>query len=84
MWSIKVYLILLEALVVVVVVIFVADVVIIVNVFFYIPLWSINVHLKLLKAASEFVWGGGVGGWGGLQSHFHVKPNFCYVWLGLR
>ena len=34
---------------------------------------SINVNLRLLKAKVEFLWLGG----GGLESHFHVQPNFC-------
>ena len=28
----------------------------------------------------EFGWG---GGWGGVQTHFHVKPNLVEVELGL-
>ena len=33
-----------------------------------------------LEVAEKFLWGvGGVGGWGGLHSHFHVKPNRCVV-----
>ena len=33
------------------------------------------VDLRLFVMEVEFVWwGGGVGG--GVQSHFHVKPNF--------
>ena len=39
-----------------------------------------NVVLRLMEAAVEFVWrGGGVGGgWGcwGVHSHFHVQPNY--------
>ena len=31
-----------------------------------------------LEVAKKFVWGWG-GGWGGLHSHFHVKPNRCVV-----
>ena len=31
-----------------------------------------NVVLRLLKATVEFLWW---GGWG-LQSHFHVQPNY--------
>ena len=34
-----------------------------------------NVNLRPLKATVEFLWGGG-GGWWGLQSHFHVQPNY--------
>ena len=40
----------------------------------YILFWSMNVVLRLLKATVEFLWW---GGWWGLQSHFHVQPNFC-------
>ena len=29
-----------------------------------------------LEVAEKFLWGGG-GGWGGLHSHFRVKPNRC-------
>ena len=32
-----------------------------------------------LEVAEKFLWG---VGWGGLHSHFHVKPNRCVV-LGL-
>ena len=28
-----------------------------------------------LEGAEKFLWG--VGGWGGLHSHFHVKPIRC-------
>ena len=39
-------------------------------------LWSINVNLRLMEAAVEFVWWGGVVGlWWGLHSHFFVQPN---------
>ena len=38
-------------------------------------LWSINVNLRLLKASIEFLWV--LGGWWGLQSHFHGQPNRC-------
>ena len=31
-----------------------------------------------LEVAEKFLWVGG-GGWGGLHSHFHVKPNRCVV-----
>ena len=31
-------------------------------------------YLAGLEVAEKFVWGGGGGG---LQSHFHVKPNRC-------
>ena len=31
---------------------------------------TINVVLRLMKAAVEFVW------WWGLHSNFHVKPNY--------
>ena len=41
----------------------------------YIHLWSIYVHLRLLRAAAEFVF----SGWCGLQSHFCVKPNIVVV-----
>ena len=34
--------------------------------------------LALLEVPEKFVWGWGVG-WGGLQSHFDVKPNRCVV-----
>ena len=33
-------------------------------------------YLAGLEVAEKFVWGG-VGGWGGLHSHLHVKPNRC-------
>ena len=38
-----------------------------------------------LEVAEKFLWGvGGVGGWGGLHSHFRVKPTRCVeVRLGL-
>ena len=32
--------------------------------------------LACLEVPEKFVWG---GGWGGLQSHFRVKPNRCVV-----
>ena len=34
--------------------------------------------VRLMEAAVEFVWWGvgGVGGGGGLHSHFHVQPNY--------
>ena len=32
-----------------------------------------NIVLRLLKATVEFLWW---GGWWGLQSHFHVQPNY--------
>ena len=37
--------------------------------------------LARLEVPEKFVWGGvgWGGGWGGLQSHFHVKPNRCVV-----
>ena len=44
---------------------------------YHIQLWSINVHLRLLKDTVEFVW----GGWGGLQSHFRVKPRLSCGWV---
>ena len=31
-----------------------------------------------LEVAEKFLWGVG-GGWGGLHSHFRVKPNRCVV-----
>ena len=34
--------------------------------------------LARLEVPEKFVWGG-MGGWGGLQSNFHVKPNRCVV-----
>ena len=35
-----------------------------------------NVVLRLMEAAVEFVWWGGVVGlWWGLHSHFFVQPN---------
>ena len=42
---------------------------------------SLNFHQNWISnswdiADIEFVWWGGVGGWG-LQRHFHVKPNRC-------
>ena len=40
---------------------------------------AMNVILRLLEAAVEFVcwWGGGlVVDWWGLQCHFHVQPNY--------
>ena len=42
-----------------------------------------NVVLRLLKATVEFLW------WVGLQSHFHVQPNYsvevvlCCVVVGV-
>ena len=36
---------------------------------------SINVVLRLMEAAFEFVWWGGGVGWG-LHSHFHVQPKY--------
>ena len=37
--------------------------------------------LARLEVPEKFLWwgGGGVVGWWGLQSHFHVKPNRCVV-----
>ena len=35
-----------------------------------------NVVLRLAEAAVEFLWVGGVVGWG-LQSHIRVQPNNC-------
>ena len=32
-----------------------------------------------LEVAEKFLWGWGGVGWGGLHSHFHVKPNRCVV-----
>ena len=32
-----------------------------------------NVVLRLMDTADEFVWWGGGGG---VQSHFHVQPNY--------
>ena len=32
--------------------------------------------LACLEVPEKFVWG---VGWGGLHSHFHVKPNRCVV-----
>ena len=32
-----------------------------------------NAVLRLFKATVEFLWW---GGWWGLQSHFHVQPNY--------
>ena len=32
-----------------------------------------------LEVAEKFLWGGVGGGWGGLHSNFHVKPNRCVV-----
>ena len=34
-----------------------------------------NVVLRLIEAAVEFLWWG--VGWSGLHSHFHVQPNYC-------
>ena len=49
-----------------------------------------NVVLRLMKAAVEFVWLGGWVGWWGLESHFPVQPNYsvevllslCCVFVG--
>ena len=46
---------------------------------------SVNVDLRLLKASVEWV------GWGGMNSHFFVQPNYsvevvlwlCYVVVGV-
>ena len=35
---------------------------------------TLKVDLRLLVMEVEFGWVGGVGG-GGVQTHFHVKPN---------
>ena len=35
--------------------------------------------LARLEVPEKFVWGGGLGLWGGLHSHFRVKPNCCVV-----
>ena len=45
-------------------------------------LWSINVHLGLLKADVEFLWW--VVDGGGVQSHFHVQPNCCVEVVTIR
>ena len=47
-----------------------------------------NIVLKFMEAAVEFVWWGWVVGWD-LHSHFHVRPNYSveavlrYVVIGV-
>ena len=65
----------------VVVIIVVVFVVVVLNVV-VVVLATLKVDLRLLVMEVEFGWVGGVG-WGGVQNHFHVKPNSVEVVLRL-
>ena len=48
-------------------------------------MWSINVNLRLLKAAIEFVWWGGGGGVCKVifMSNYSVEVVLCCVFVGV-